>query len=115
MEGDLPLPRRLRGCPVAAVAIPSLSVLIASSFRARLLGLAGLRAIPHGVALLLPATRSVHTFGMRFELDLVWLDRSGNVLRVDRSVPPLRLRCCRHAWGVVELAAGNASDRREAD
>jgi hypothetical protein len=113
VETDLPLPRRLRGYPIAAIA--SLNVSIASTFRARLLGLAGLRAMSHGVGLLLPATRSVHTFGMRFAIDLVWLDRAGNVLRVDRSVPPLRVRCCRDAWGVVELAARDAGDRVEAD
>jgi hypothetical protein len=92
-----------------------LNVLIASTFRARVLGLAGLRAMPHGIGLLLPATRSVHTFGMRFAIDLVWLDRAGNILRVERSVSPLRVRCCRGAWGVVELAARDASDRSEAD
>ena len=102
MQSDLPLPRRLRRYPTAPVAIPSLNVLIASTFRARLSGLAGLRALPHGIGLLLPATRSVHTFGMRFPLDLIWLDAEGNVLRVDESVPPRRVRACRRAWGVVE-------------
>ena len=31
-------------------------------------------------------------FGMRFALDLVWLDRDGRVVRVDRAVPPRRVR-----------------------
>jgi hypothetical protein len=109
-----PLPRRLRRYPVAAGVCSPLTVLVGTTFRARLIGLTGLPALPHGLGLLLPATRSVHTFGMRFTLDLIWLDAAGNVLRVDRSVPPRRVRRCRGAWGVVELAAREAGDRVEA-
>ena len=53
-------------------------------------------------ALLLPRCRSVHTFGMRFPLDLIWLDRDGRVLRVDEAVPPWRVRSCRGAAAVLE-------------
>ena len=56
---------------------------VANTFRARLLGLA-LRSRPPDHALLLPRTRAVHTFGMRFDLDLYWLDADGRVVRVDR-------------------------------
>ena len=69
----------------------------------RLLGLA-LRRRP-GHALLIPRCRSVHTFGMRFRLDLHWLDEHGRVLRIDRAVPPLRFRSCRAAAAVVEVPA----------
>ncbi len=74
---------------------------------ARLLGLAGLRRLPADAGLLLPRTRSIHTLGMRFALDLVWLDRDGRVVRVDRAVPPRRVRSCRAARAVVELPAGD--------
>jgi uncharacterized protein len=77
----------------------------ASTFRARLLGLA-LRREPPDSALLLPRTRAVHTFGMRFALDLYWLDGEGQVIRIDRAVPPRRLRACRRARSVIECAAG---------
>jgi uncharacterized membrane protein (UPF0127 family) len=72
---------------------------------ARLLGLAFLRPPPPGTCLLLPRTRSVHTFGMRFALDLHWLDGQGEVIRVDRAVPPRRVRTCRQARAVVEVAS----------
>jgi uncharacterized membrane protein (UPF0127 family) len=62
-------------------------IVAARSFRARLLGLALRRRAPPGRALLLPRCRSVHTFGMRFPLDLVWLDREGRVIAVEESVP----------------------------
>ena len=80
---------------------------MAATVRARLMGLAGLRA-PPPCGLLLLRTRSVHTFGMRFALDLVWLDARGRVVRVDAAVPPRRLRSCRAARAVIELPVGEA-------
>ena len=64
---------------------------IASTARARLIGLAWRREPPKE-GLLLPRTRSVHTFGMRFPLDLHWLDREGEPIRMDEAVPPRRVR-----------------------
>jgi uncharacterized membrane protein (UPF0127 family) len=80
----------------------------ARAWRARLLGLAWLRSPPAGVALLLRRCRSVHTFGMRWALDLVWLDAAGGVVRVDRGVAPRRLRTCLAAESVIEVPAGGA-------
>jgi uncharacterized membrane protein (UPF0127 family) len=77
---------------------------VARTFRDRLVGLAWRRE-PPAEGLLLPRTRSVHTFGMRFALDLHWLDAAGGVVRVDRAVPPRRLRTCLRARGVLELPA----------
>jgi hypothetical protein len=76
-------------------------ILVARSPLRRLLGLA-LRRRPPAHALLLPRCRSVHTFGMRFPLDLIWLDRDGRVLRVDEAVPPWQVRSCRGAAAVLE-------------
>ena len=77
----------------------------ADTRRARLLGLAFLDELQQGIGLHLPGTRSIHTFGMRFALDLHWVGRSGDVVRVDRAVPPRRLRGCREAASVVEVAS----------
>ena len=50
----------------------------------------------------------VHTFGMRFDLDLIWLDKGGSVVRVDREVGRRRQRWCLRARSVVEAPAGRA-------
>ena len=85
-----------------------MTVRVANSFRLRLRGLA-LRRRPPGYALLLPRTCAIHTFGMRFTLDLYWLDAAGGIVRVDRGVRPWRLRACRRARAVIEVPAQRVS------
>jgi uncharacterized protein len=75
---------------------------VARGFRERLIGLAWSDS-PRSLALLLPRCRSVHTFGMRFPLDLYWLDAEGQIVRVDLLVPPWRVVRCRQARSVVEV------------
>jgi uncharacterized protein len=91
-----------------ARALPGgMTVHEAQGFTARLQGLGGLPDLPPNRGLMI-RTRAVHTLTMRFPLDLVWLGRGGEVLRVDRAVPPRRQRSCRRARAVVELRAGAA-------
>ena len=75
---------------------------------ARLKGLAKLDAMPPTMALHIPKCWSVHTFTMRFPLDLVWLAKDGSVVRIDENVPPRRVRTCVRARSVVECNAGTA-------
>jgi uncharacterized membrane protein (UPF0127 family) len=72
----------------------------------RLRGLAFRRRPPPGKALIFPGCRSVHTFGMRFPIDVVFLDARGRVIRIAPAVPPGRLVACRGASAVVEVGAG---------
>jgi hypothetical protein len=83
-------------------------IVVARSFWRRIRGLALRR--PPGPALLIPRCRSVHTFGMRFPLHLVWLDRDGRVLAVDLRVPPNRVRARRDAAAVLEVPAVGRSE-----
>jgi uncharacterized protein len=78
----------------------------ADAWRTRLRGLAWRRGTEH--ALYFPRCRSVHTIGMLFALDLIWVDDLGETVRVDRAVAPLRVRSCRAAFGVIECPAGGA-------
>ena len=70
--------RGSRGCRPREVG--GLEVPVAVGLRARLLGLAGLEREQAGPGLLIPRCSSVHTFGMRFALDLVFLDRRRRAL-----------------------------------
>jgi hypothetical protein len=83
---------------------------VAATWSERLVGLLPLRDLPADHGLLLPRCRSVHTFGMRFEVDLVWLGTAGEVLRLDGFVGPFRHRSCAAARGVVEVRGGTAPD-----
>jgi uncharacterized protein len=79
----------------------------ASTGTARRRGLSRLGSLPADHALRI-RTASVHTLGMRFALDLIWLDKQGRTIRVDRNVSPRRLRACFRARSVVETVAGHA-------
>lgn len=80
-------------------------VFVAETFRARLLGLAWLADLPDDCGLLIPRCSSVHTFGMRFALDVAFLDEGGAVLREMVAVPPRRVVRCRGAAAVLERRA----------
>lgn len=82
----------------------------ADTFRARLFGLAWRDRSQAGPGLLIPRCASVHTFGMRFALDLFFLDPAGRVIRVKRSVPPRRVVWCRGAAAVLEIPAGEGGE-----
>ena len=98
--------RRLEPLPAVELGA-GLHVHEAHGFHARRRGLGGLATLPAERALRI-RTRAVHTFTMRFPLDLIWLGRHGEVLRVDRDVPPRRHRACRRARAVVETNGGCA-------
>lgn len=49
---------------------------------------------------------SVHTFGMRYALDLAFVDRAGVVVGLRENLRPWRMAGCRRAMATVEFAAG---------
>jgi uncharacterized membrane protein (UPF0127 family) len=104
-----------RAEPVSAERLDALEVralddgallFVAGDRRSRARGLAGLMALSADHALLLAPCRSIHTVGMRFALDLLWLDAAGHVVRFDADVAPRRLRTCPRARAVIETRAG---------
>ncbi|HEX7134629.1 MAG TPA: DUF192 domain-containing protein [Iamia sp.] len=78
---------------------------VAATRRARGRGLLGRDGIDG--ALWLPGVRSVHTFGMRFAIDVAWLDAGGRVRRI-RTLRPRRVSAwLPRAAGVLEAEAGS--------
>ncbi len=100
---SLRLHRRFASLKVRAVA--GHEVPVAVGFRARLLGLALLDRAEAGPGLLIPRCAAVHTFGMRFALDIYFLGPDDEVLAVCRAVPPRRFVSCRGAAAVLEIPA----------
>lgn len=84
----------------------SLRIHCAKGFCARLLGL---RAWPDreagAQALLLPRCRCIHTFGLPWPIDVVFVSAAGDVLEARTSLQPNRIAWCASAWGVLELPA----------
>jgi uncharacterized membrane protein (UPF0127 family) len=77
----------------------------------RMRGLLGRRELPAGEGLLIRPAPSVHTFFMRFPIDVVFLNRDGEVLKVCEDVRPWRAAAARRAHSTLELAAGEARRR----
>jgi uncharacterized membrane protein (UPF0127 family) len=79
----------------------------ADSFWRRGIGLLGRTGLPEGAALWIVPCHSIHMFGMRFALDLIFLDASLRVVNVVRNVRPWRMASGgAGAHSVVELATG---------
>lgn len=79
---------------------------LADTFWTRLRGLLGRKGLAPAAGLVIVPCDAVHTCGMSFPLDLVFLARDGRVLATAQAVGPWRLRRCRGAHAVVELPAG---------
>lgn len=78
------------------------------TFWSRLRGFAGRREIDEHELLWLKPCSSVHTFGMRVSLSLIFIDSSGRCLKVVQSATPFRAYGCLKARGVIEMRARSA-------
>ncbi len=91
---------------------------IADDFRSRTFGLLGAKPPEPGEGLLLIPCRAIHMLGMRFPLDVLFLDERGEVLSAHHALPPgPRFRWSRHAASTLELPPGTlrASGTRRGD
>ena len=84
---------------------------VADRMLSRMKGLLGRKDLPTGEGILIRPAPSIHTFFMRFPIDVVFLSRQGDVLKIAERVAPWRARSCRHSYAVLELAAGEAGRR----
>ena len=99
----------MKTVPVKKNNEPIASVWYANGYFTRLRGLLGRKLSDRGGLLLTPCN-AIHTIGMRYAIDAVYLDRHFRVLRVDASINPGKV--CpmqRGARYVLELSAGYAA------
>jgi uncharacterized protein len=103
-------PCRLREVESGRVVVARMEV--ARSLWKQTIGLLGRKELPADGGMWLEPCNSIHTFGMQFAIDVLFLDRAGEVLRAIRDVKPWRV--CLPVWGaraVVELPAGTVAMR----
>ncbi len=86
----------------------ALPVRLATTFAERVRGKLGDQQADDLVTMLAPC-RDVHTFGMKYDLDIAFVGEEGRVVAAQRSVPPSRRIRCPHARYVLEKTA-NAQD-----
>jgi uncharacterized membrane protein (UPF0127 family) len=80
---------------------------VADSFTTRLVGLLGRRELPPGGGLLIRPSSGVHTFAMRFPIDVVTLDRRQRILSLHPNLRPWRIsRLDLRIRSVLELPSG---------
>lgn len=86
-------------------------LLVAARPLRRMRGLLGRSGLPEGKGILLRPAGSIHTFFMRFAIDVVFLDRDLVVVGIEPSLAPWRTASRRGAKAVVELASGECERR----
>jgi uncharacterized protein len=84
------------------------SIELADSSASRRVGLLKHSHLEPGEGLWIVPCESVHTFFMKFPIDLVYLDKKRKVRKVRKAVPAWRLSACLTAHSVLELPAGTA-------
>lgn len=71
-------------------------------------GLLGRDGLPADTALVIAPCSAVHTFGMRFRIDVIFTARDGRVVKIAHDVGPRRLAIAWGAFAAIEMAAGEA-------
>lgn len=79
---------------------------LADGFFSRFKGLLGRTGLQEGEGILLSPCSSIHCFGMKFPIDVIFLDRNYNVVDLKRNMQPGSHASCRKARFVLELKAG---------
>ncbi|MFH0940756.1 MAG: DUF192 domain-containing protein [Candidatus Omnitrophota bacterium] len=82
-------------------------VRIAQDFKSRSIGLLDRHSLNENEALLIKPCNSIHTFFMKFPIDVLFLSKEGNIVKIAHSLKPWRLSGCMiGCFMVLELQAG---------
>jgi uncharacterized membrane protein (UPF0127 family) len=83
----------------------------------RMVGLLNRGRFDRGEGLLLDRCYGIHTFGMRFPIDVLFLDKDLHVIRAIKALPPYRTCAVKKSVYVLEVPIGaiDASRTEEGD
>jgi len=81
----------------------------AKGFFPRLKGLMFKKSISNNEALIFYKTPSIHTFFMKFPIDVIFLNHQKKVIRIVKNVIPNRIVYCKGAWYTIECKGENIS------
>ena len=82
------------------------TVLPAFDSASRKTGLLKHQSMPTGAAMIIAPSSAIHTFFMRFPIDVAFVAKSGRVLKTVHALGPWRIAGALRAYAVIELAAG---------
>lgn len=82
---------------------------MADSFFSRLRGLLGTKQLSSGLALIIKPCSSIHTIGMVYNIDVLFVDKDNTVLKIVTELGPWRLAACSGSKYVIELPAGTSA------
>ena len=97
-------PGRLINARTGQTVAETVELAVTSASRRR--GLLGRDSLDPGAALVIAPCNSIHTFFMRFAIDVVFVDRAGRVRKIVRAVRPWRMAAAMFAYAVIEFGAG---------
>ena len=101
----------VRGVTTSALTIERTGVPLATTIeiagdsRSRKKGLLGRDGLDSGHAFVIAPCQGVHTFGMRFPIDVVAVNRDGTVVKTRAHVRPNRIVMAWSAFAIIELRA----------
>ena len=80
--------------------------------RTRRTGLLGRTALPQDTVLAIAPTNAIHTFGMQFPIDVLFISRDGTVIKRVLNLKCGRIAAALRAFAVLEFAAGHPAVAR---
>lgn len=104
-----PLIRNPAGCTIRNLRTGHViadRVLTAFDSASRRTGLLKRDSFPSGEALVIAPCGAVHTFFMRFPIDILFVGRDGSVLKTREAVGPRRIAASLRAFATIELPSG---------
>jgi uncharacterized membrane protein (UPF0127 family) len=81
-------------------------VLTAFDSASRNTGLLRHESLPEGSGLIIAPSNAIHTFFMRFSIDVAFASKDGRIVKLRAAVPPWRMAGALRAYAVIELPAG---------